>query len=50
MHEECNKAVYDAVGKISEGEKLYTKVVESVSTIWEVLLEDETGENIRENT
>ena len=33
--------------KICDGEKLYTKVVESISTIWEVLLEDETREKIK---
>ena len=35
--------------KICDGEKLYTKVVESISTIWEVLLEDDTGDKIKED-
>ena len=47
--EESKKVAYEVVGKISEGEKIYTKVVEVVSTIREALLEDETRENIKED-
>ena len=45
--EERNKAASEAIVKICEGEKLCTKVVEFVSTIWEELLEDVIGEKIK---
>ena len=46
---ERRRVAYEAAGKITEGETLYAKEVDIVSMIWEVLLEDETTENIRES-
>ena len=47
--EERRREAVEDVRKISKGETLYAKVVESISTIWDVILEDATAENIREN-
>ena len=35
--------------RIRKGEKLCTEEVEAILAMWEVLLEDDTGENIKEN-
>ena len=45
--EERSKATFEAVTKVCDGEKLYTKIVEVISTIWEALLEDEAREKIK---
>ena len=47
--EEWSRAGSEAFGNIGEGDKIWTKVVESISMIWESLLEDDTGEKIKEN-
>ena len=39
----------EAEERIKRGETIYNEAVEFVSTMWEVLLEDETGEKIKEN-
>ena len=49
MLEESNKVASEAVAKISDREKLCTKVAEVISTIWEELLEDDTREKIKVN-
>ena len=47
--EEQSKATFEAVARISKGEKLYTKTVEAISAISKGILEDETREKIKEN-
>ena len=47
--EEQNKTTSEVVERIRQGEKLCTEAVEVVSMMWEVLLEDETVENINED-
>ena len=47
--EEHNKATSEAIARISKGEKLCTKEMEVISTMWEALLEDETVEKINED-
>ena len=47
--EEWIKVVTKAIARIRKGEKLCTEVVESISAMWESLLEDETREKIKEN-
>ena len=49
MLEEHNKEVSEAVANICDGENLCNKAAESISTIWEALLEDKMGEKIKED-
>ena len=49
MLEECSKALLAVEERIRQGETIYTKAMEVVFAMWEVLLEDETRENIKEN-
>ena len=49
MLEERRNAVSEAVARRSKGKKLFIEEVEAVSAMWEVLMEDETVEKIKED-
>ena len=49
MLEEHRKTTSEAVERIRQGEKLCTEAVEAVSTMWELLLDDEAIEKIKED-
>ena len=47
--EECRKTTSEAVKRIKQGEKLFTEVVEAISTMWEFIIEDEAMDKIKED-
>ena len=49
MLKEHRKTTYEAIEMIRKGEKLYIEVVESIFMTWELLLEDEAVEKIKED-